>query len=74
MVFSSLPFLFFFFPTVLLCYFAVPDKAKNAILLVFSLLFYGYGEPVYILLMVGSISVDVNPFGPVHEYVALLTS
>ena len=58
MVFSSLPFLFFFFPAVLLCYFAVPDKAKNAVLLVFSLLFYGYGEPVYILLMVGSILLN----------------
>ena len=58
MVFSSLPFLFFFFPATLICYFAVPDKAKNAVLLLFSLLFYGYGEPVYILLMVGSILLN----------------
>ncbi len=58
MVFSSLPFLFFFLPAVLLVYFAVPQKAKNAVLLVFSLLFYGYGEPVYILLMIGSILLN----------------
>ncbi len=58
MVFSSLPFLFFFFPATLICYYAVPNKAKNAVLLLFSLLFYGYGEPVYILLMVGSILLN----------------
>ncbi len=58
MVFSSLPFLFFFFPATLILYFAVPDKAKNAVLLLVSLLFYGYGEPVYILLMVGSILLN----------------
>ncbi len=58
MVFSSLPFLFFFLPAVLLVYFAVPQKAKNAVLLAASLLFYGYGEPIYILLMVGSILLN----------------
>jgi alginate O-acetyltransferase complex protein AlgI len=58
LVFSSLPFLFFFLPAVLIVYYAVPQKAKNAVLLAFSLLFYGYGEPVYILLMVGSILLN----------------
>ncbi|MBQ7598613.1 MAG: MBOAT family protein [Clostridia bacterium] len=58
MVFSSLPFLFFFLPAVLIAYFAVPDRAKNAVLLIVSLLFYGYGEPVYILLMAGSILLN----------------
>ena len=58
MVFSSLPFLFFFLPATLLVYYLVPAKAKNAVLLCFSLLFYGYGEPVYILLMVGSILLN----------------
>ena len=58
MVFSSLPFLFFFFPATLILYFAVPDKAKNAVLLCASLLFYGYGEPIYILLMIGSILLN----------------
>ena len=58
MVFSSLPFLFFFLPATLLCYFAVPQKAKNAVLLIASLLFYSYGEPIYILLMIGSILLN----------------
>lgn len=56
MVFSSIPFLYFFLPTVLLCYFAVPAKAKDVILLVFSLLFYWWGEPKYALLMVFTIT------------------
>ena len=56
MVFSSIPFLYFFLPAVLLCYFAVPRKAKDVILLVFSLLFYWWGEPKYALLMVFTIT------------------
>lgn len=51
MVFSSIPFLFFFFPVFLLLYYLIPGKAKNDILLLFSLVFYAWGEPVYILLM-----------------------
>lgn len=51
MVFSSIPFLFFFFPAFMILYYAVPEKAKNYILLVFSLVFYAWGEPVYIFLM-----------------------
>ena len=58
MVFSSLPFLFFFLPAVLSAYFAVPAKAKNAVLLAFSLVFYAYGEPVYLLLMAASILLN----------------
>ena len=45
-------------PATLILYFAVPDKAKNAVLLVMSLLFYGYGEPIYILLMLASILLN----------------
>lgn len=55
MLFSSIPFLFYFLPAVLLCYFLVPFRGKNAVLLVFSLLFYSWGEPRYLLLMVISI-------------------
>ena len=51
MVFSSIPFLFFFLPIVLICYYLVPFKLKNYVLLVFSLIFYAWGEPVYIRLM-----------------------
>lgn len=52
MVFSSIPFLYFFLPAVLFCYAAAPEKFKNAVLLVFSLLFYWWGEPKYVFMMV----------------------
>lgn len=55
MVFSSIPFLFGFLAIVLTVYYIVPKKFRNFVLLVFSLLFYGYGEPVFILLMLFSI-------------------
>lgn len=58
MVFSSLIFLFRFLPLVLLVYFAAPGKLKNGILFIFSLLFYSWGEPVYVLLMLFSTVVD----------------
>ena len=58
MVFSSIPFLFFFLPLCLLLYYAVPFAAKNGVLLVFSLLFYAWGEPVYIVLMLFASAVD----------------
>ena len=56
MVFSSIPFLFYFLPVLLPCYFLVPRPAKNIVLLLFSLIFYAVGEPVYILLMLFSIT------------------
>ena len=55
MLFSGIPFLFYFLPIVVLVYFLVPDRAKNAILLAFSLLFYAWGEPKYVALMIFSI-------------------
>lgn len=58
MVFSSIEFLFFFLPVLLIIYYAVPFKLKNFVLLVGSLLFYSWGEPVYILLMIFSSLVD----------------
>ena len=58
MVFSSLTFLFWFLPCVLLVYFLVPEKAKNAVLFLFSLLFYAWGEPVYVGLMLFSTVLD----------------
>ena len=57
MLFSSVTFLYYFLPAVLILYFAVPKKAKNLVLLVFSLVFYAWGEPRYILLMVISILI-----------------
>lgn len=58
MVFSSIPFIFFFFPAFLISYYLVPMKAKNYVLLLFSLVFYAWGEPVYILLMLFASFVD----------------
>ena len=55
MLFSSIPFAFYFLPAVLALYFAVPFRFKNAVLLVFSLVFYAWGEPGYLLLMAVSI-------------------
>ena len=55
MLFSSIPFLFYFLPAVLMVYFLVPRRFKNLVLLVFSLVFYGWGEPKYLFLMAGSI-------------------
>ena len=56
MLFSSIPFLYYFLPAVLLAYFAVPKRAKNAVLLLSSLIFYGWGEPKYVLLMIVTIA------------------
>ena len=45
MLFSSVPFLFYFLPAALLLYFLVPRRLKNAALLLASLFFYAWGEP-----------------------------
>lgn len=58
MVFSSITFLFYFLPLVLFSYYLVPYKLKNFILLIFSLIFYAYGEPIYIFIMLFSCVVD----------------
>jgi alginate O-acetyltransferase complex protein AlgI len=54
MLFSSISFLYYFLPTVLILYFIVPNKFKNTVLLFSSLFFYFYGEPTYVLLMIVS--------------------
>lgn len=51
MVFTSISFIYYFLPLLLICYFVVPKKFRNIILLMFSVLFYFYGEPKYIILM-----------------------
>lgn len=55
MVFSSITFLFYFLPIVLAIYYLVPNKWKNITLLISSFIFYFYGEPKYVLLMLFSI-------------------
>ena len=58
MVFSSISFLYYFLPMVLLFYFIVPSKFKNVVLLIFSLLFYFYGEPKYIWVLILSCVIN----------------
>lgn len=58
MVFSSISFLYYFLPITLLCYFFVPKKWKNGCLLLSSLLFYFYGEPRYILILIFSCVIN----------------
>ena len=58
MVFSSLPFLFLFLTVVLLVSHILPFKFRNFFLLLANLVFYAYGEPIYILIMLGSILVN----------------
>ena len=55
MLFSSVTFLYYFLPAVLLIYFLVPRNLKNAVLLIFSLAFYGWGEPKLLALMIFTI-------------------
>ncbi len=58
MLFSSLEFLYVFLPLTVGAYFLVPDGLKNGLLLGMSLLFYAYGEPIYVFLMMGTIAVN----------------
>ena len=58
MVFSSLLFLFRYLPFVLVLYFICPKKLRNLLLFVVSLIFYAWGEPVYVVLMIFSTLVD----------------
>ncbi len=57
MLFSSIPFLYYFLPAVLIVYFAVPKSLKNTVLLLFSLVFYAWGEPKYVFLMLATIAL-----------------
>ena len=58
MIFSSLEFLFAYLPITILLYFAVPFKLRNLVIFAVSMIFYGWGEPVYIVLMVVTILVN----------------
>ena len=55
MLFSSIVFLFTFLPVVLILYYVLPAACRNPVLLLASLVFYAWGEPVYIFLMILSI-------------------
>jgi len=55
MLFSGIPFLYYFLPCVLILYFLIPKNLKNGFLLLSSLVFYAWGEPRYVILMVAAI-------------------
>ena len=58
MVFSSLSFLTLFLPLTILLYFAVPRRFRNLLLFLASLIFYAWGEPVYLFLMIAAAAVN----------------
>lgn len=58
MVFSGLTFLLCYLPAVLIVYYLAPRKMKNLVLFLFSLLFYAWGEPIYVGLMIFSTILD----------------
>ena len=62
MLFSSIPFLFYFLPAVLILYFLLPRQLRNGFLLLASLFFYAWGEPMYVFLMIEAI-VSFYVFG-----------
>lgn len=57
MLFNSISFLYYFLPALIIIYFMTPKKYKNIILLIASLLFYLYGEPKYVFLMIAEIII-----------------
>ncbi len=57
MLFSSITFLYYFLPVVILLYFAAPKALKNTVLLLSSLVFYAWGEPKYVFLMAATVGV-----------------
>ena len=58
MLFSSIPFIYYFLPIVIALYFTMPRRARNVIILIFSLIFYFYGERAYVLLLLFSSATD----------------
>ena len=58
MLFSSLTFIFLFLPVVLAIYYLAPLKIRNLLLLLASLIFYAWGEPIYVGIMIFSTAFD----------------
>ena len=67
MLFSSITFIYYFLPVLLLVYFLVPKKYKNLVLLVFSLIFYFLGEPKYIVILLLSCILNYFFGNKVHD-------
>ena len=77
MVFSNLIFLYLFLPLCLAAYFLCRSiPAKNAVLIVFSLIFYAWGEPVYLFLMIAAAATrgDVMIRGAIPTHMESLTA
>lgn len=68
MVFSSLTFLFAFLPITLIVYYLVPQKAKNVVILISGLVFYAWGEPIYVLAMIASTFIDYTAGRLIAKY------
>ena len=68
MVFSSLTFLFAFLPITLILYYLVPKKAKNVVILISGLVFYAWGEPIYVLVMILSTFIDYTAGRIIDKY------
>lgn len=68
MVFSSLLFLFVFLPLFLLGYYVIPAKFRNLLLFLASLLFYAWGEPIYVSIMLFSTLLDYTCGRIIHHY------
>lgn len=69
MIFSSIFFLFVFLPVTLLVYYIAPKQFRNFILLIFSLVFYAWGEPIYVILMLFSIAINFIGGLEIENYV-----
>lgn len=69
MVFSSLTFLFFgFLPLTLIAYYLAPKKLKNFVILISGLIFYAWGEPIYVLAMIASTFIDYTAGRIIAKY------
>ncbi len=66
MLFSSIPFLYYYLPVVLIAYYLAPKSVKNGVLLLASLVFYGWGEPSFVFLMMATIGLGYG-FGILIE-------
>lgn len=68
MVFSSVAFLFYYLPLIIILTYISPKRFRNGILLLGSLIFYGFGEPVYVILMILSILIDYTNGRLIEKY------
>ena len=68
MVFSSLTFMFIFLPIVLTVYYISPKQLKNLFILISGLIFYAWGEPLYVLVMIASTLIDYTAGLLIHKF------